>query len=92
MFFSKKQNNIENQAITHFEIKEKIPQNIIFSEQIKFESNSQNQEYERKKFIENLTNNPDLLQDFSNERLEKILQYYLDENKKKRNILKKLTA
>lgn len=35
--------------------------------------------------MENLTNNPELLENFSNDRLEKILQYYIDENARKTN-------
>ena len=49
-------------------------------------------EYEKEAFMENLTNNPELLENFSNDRLEKILQYYLDENEKKKEILKKISA
>ncbi len=47
-------------------------------------------EYEKEEFMKNLTNNPELLENFSNDRLEKILQYYLDENEKKKEILKKI--
>ena len=42
--------------------------------------------------MQNLTENPELLKEFSNDRLEKILQYYLEENKKKREILKRLNS
>lgn len=51
-----------------------------------------NTEYEKKTFMKNLTDNPELLENFSNDKLEKILQYYLDENEKKREILKKIRA
>lgn len=46
--------------------------------------------YEQKTFIDKLTKQPQLLENFSNDRLEKILQYYLEENEKKREVLKKI--
>ena len=62
-------------------------------EDIKVDINSlKPTQYDRNMFMENLKNNPELLENFSNDRLEKILQYYLDENKKKREILKKLSV
>ena len=92
IFLYKKKDDIGNQLISDFETKEKTKSKFVFSEEIKVETNGKNEEYERKQFIEKLTNNPDLLQDFSNERLEKILQIYLDENEEKRKTLKKLLA
>lgn len=47
-----------------------------------------NNEYEKREFMDNLTRNPELLEIFSNARLEEILQYYLNENEKKRALLK----
>ena len=41
--------------------------------------------------MEQLKNNQELLEKFSNDRLKVILQYYLDENSKKREILKKIS-
>ena len=38
-----------------------------------------------------LKNNQELLEKFSNDRLKVILQYYLDENNKKRERLKKIS-
>ena len=61
-----------------------------FTEQIKVGDDNKNIDYEKKKFMQNLTENPELLKEFSNDRLEKILQYYLEENRKKREILKRL--
>ncbi len=61
-----------------------------FVNQMKVEEGYKNIEYEKKKFMDNLSNNPELLNEFSADRLEKILQYYLDENNKKRELLKKL--
>ena len=49
-----------------------------------------NIEYEEKELMENLTKNPELLEKFSNDRLEKILQYYLNENEKKRKFIMKM--
>ena len=53
---------------------------------------SNNTDYEKKKFMDNLTNRPELLENFSNDRLEKILQYYLNENEKKTHLLNKISA
>ncbi len=50
-----------------------------------------NNEYQKKQFIEQLKNNQELLEKFSNDRLKVILQYYLDENNKKRERLKKIS-
>lgn len=43
---------------------------------------------EKKEIMEKLAKHPELLENFSNDKLEKILQYYLDENEKKRKLLK----
>ncbi len=45
----------------------------------------------KKKYMENLKGNLGLLEKCSNEELEMILKYYLDEKENKRNILKRLT-
>ena len=50
-----------------------------------------NNEYQKKQFMEQLKNNQELLEKFSNDRLKVILQYYLDENNKKRERLKKIS-
>lgn len=63
-----------------------------FTEEIKVKVTTIDREVEKKKFMENLTNNPQLLEEFSNERLEKILQYYKDENTRKKELLKKISA
>lgn len=59
-----------------------------FVHSIKANVNCKNTEYEKKKFMDELTENPELLENFSNNRLEKILKYYIDENNKKRKLLK----
>ena len=56
------------------------------------DNDDDNIDFERKEFMENLTNNPELLEKFSNDRLEKILQYYKDENAKKEALLKMLSV
>lgn len=63
-----------------------------FIEEIKVDIVEKNNDNEKRKFMDNLTKNPELLEEFSNERLEKILQYYLDENNRKREMLKKLSV
>lgn len=63
-----------------------------FSEQIKVTTKCIDSEYEKKKFMQAIEENPKLLEQFSNKRLEKILQYYLEENEKKIAILKKLNT
>lgn len=63
-----------------------------FTEQIKIENDNKNVDYEKKKFMQSLTQNPELLKEFSNDRLEKILQYYLEENEQKREMLKRLNT
>ena len=50
-----------------------------------------NNEYQKKRFMEQLKNNQELLEKFSNDRSKVILQYYLDENNKKRERLKKIS-
>ncbi len=62
-------------------------ENSKFVEQVKIE---ESQEAKKKKFMENISNNPNLLEAFSIERLEKILQYYKEENNKKAEILKRI--
>ena len=59
---------------------------------IEFDYKNYANEVERKDFMDNLTKKPDLLENFSTERLKKILQWYVEENEKKRVILKKLNS
>ncbi len=59
----------------------------IFLEQIKFKEEIKGTNYEKSKFMKNLEDTPSLLEKFSIDRLEVILQYYLEENKKKRKLL-----
>ena len=61
-----------------------------FKNNIKVDGAEFDNEYQKKKFMENLKNNQEMLENFSNERLRIILKYYLDENEKKREILRKM--
>lgn len=102
VFFYKEQNitqtmdKIEKnteQTINIIETKQNTKDSVSdFAEQIKVENENKHIDYEKKKFMKRLTENPELLKKFSNDRLEKILQYYLEENKKKREILKRLNS
>lgn len=71
-----------------FENKEHVDKNS-FKSNLKIQNNINLNNYEKKEFINNLTENPSLLKNFSNDRLEQILQYYLEENQRKRKILEK---
>ena len=42
--------------------------------------------------MQKLTDNPELLESFSTQRLEKILQWYKDDNERKSMYLKKLNS
>ncbi len=64
---------------------------LVFLEGLKVDVNLKNNEYEKKEFMKRLKEHPDILEKLSIGRLELILQYYLDENEKKRKLLKKLT-
>lgn len=92
LVFTKKKYEKDSAELNSYEIRENKKSKLDFIEQIKIEENEKNIDYEKRKFMDNLTENPNLLQEFSIERLEKILQYYLEENNKKRNILKKINA
>ena len=99
LFFERKQknktipSNIENIIENS---KKAIAQNkLIESLKISADSNNpgiKDTEFEKKKFMKNLTDNPELLENFSTERLEKILQWYREDNKRKSIYLKKLNS
>lgn len=44
-------------------------------------------EFQKKEFMKDLSEHPELLENFSNERLKIILQYYQEENERKRKLL-----
>lgn len=97
LFFERKQknktipSNIENISENS---KKAIAQNkLIESLKISADSNTnetKDTEFEKKKFMKSLTDNPELLENFSTERLEKILQWYREDNERKSIYLKKL--
>ena len=99
LFFERKQknktipSNIENIIENS---KKAIAQNkLIESLKISADSNNpgiKDTEFEKKKFMKNLTDNPEVLENFSTERLEKILQWYREDNKRKSIYLKKLNS
>ena len=60
-----------------------------FSERIKVNPNYKNIEYERKKFMEDLKKNPELIEYLSGDRLKYVLQYYLKENERLKQAIKK---
>ena len=86
VFFSrtKKENTIEN--IKNSEEKK----DLINSLKVDFDTNV-SKEYKKKEFMKSLSENPELLQNFSNDKLERILKYYIEENEKKREVLKKIS-
>lgn len=59
-----------------------------FLKDIKIEDGMVDKEVEKKKIMDNLKDNLQLLEECSNERLEKILRYYLKENEDKKKLLK----
>ena len=59
-----------------------------FDSELKVDLREINQENKRKEFILYLANHLELLENFSNEQLGKILKYSEEENKKKRKLLK----
>jgi|GEM_PF-1260291 hypothetical protein len=99
LFFERKQknktipSNIENISENS---KKAIAQNkLIESLKISADSNTnetKDTEFEKKKFMKSLTDNPELLENFSTERLEKILQWYREDNERKSIYLKKLNS
>ena len=91
IFFKEKQNEQEV-CVNNINSKEKIKDKEEFVQQIKVTEMIKDTEFEKKELMEKLTENPKLLQEFSKEKLEKILQYYLDENDKKIEKLKKMVS
>lgn len=63
-----------------------------FFQELKIEPNLDNKEFKRKKLMKDLIDNPNLLENFSIDRLEKILEWYLKDNEKKRIRLKKING
>ena len=92
LLFFKSSNATNEKQIENCDDKNIINSENKFANELKVKNITVDTEYEKKKFMENLTNNPELLENFSIDRLEKILQYYLNENEKKRETLKKFST
>ena len=69
-----------------------VPTEGSFKNNIKVSQGLDNNYHEKKKLISMLNDNPELLENYSNEQLEKILKIYLEDNEEKRRVLKKLTT
>lgn len=87
--FNKKEIKPETKINDSSEKKENLKNN--FLKDIKIEDGIVEREFEKKKMMENLKDNLQLLEGFSNEKLEKILEYYQNEYENKKKILKKLS-
>lgn len=93
--FYGRRNKIEETNITNQVTEEKDMQTIKnneFTDRIKIDADYKNPEEEKRKIMEELKEQPELLEKLSVNKLEKILKYYQDENEKKKETLKKLTA
>lgn len=88
--FNRKEIMQESNVNDFSEKKENLKNN--FLKDIKIEDGIVEKELEKKKMMEDLKNNLQLLEGFSIEELKKILEYYQNENEKKKIILKKLSA
>lgn len=88
LFISKKNDNIE-EVITADVNNENETKKNNFLQDIKIKDNK---EFEKKQYMDNLKDNLQLLEECSNEKLEKILDYYVKENEQKKAILNKLNA
>ena len=91
LFYNRRKNREESQIVDDLNDGQSMQSQKNFMERVKVKEFQKDIEYEKKKFFKELEYNPDLLENFSVDRLEKILKYYLDENDKKRELLKKLT-
>lgn len=100
-FFRKCFNKIRNFFFRKDEIQtEEISENIEEIHNLKPRGNSldslnngikfDNTKIKQKEFIKNLIDNPDLFEDLSTDRLEVVLEYILEENNRKKNLLAKL--
>ena len=92
IFFCSKYEEKENVSNNAVKLEKNIREENEFTTQVKVNEDIKSPEFEKEQFMKKLTNNPNLLENFSNDRLEKILQYYLNENNKKRETLKRLNS
>jgi len=92
LFYNSIKNREEGQTVNDLKNEQSMQPQNDFMERVKVKECKKNIEYEKKRFFKKLAYNPELLENFSVDRLEKILKYYLEENNKKRELLKKLTG
>ena len=90
--FSFKKKEVKEEIAINNTNKQNENSNNNFLKDIKIEDGMVDKEVEKKKIMDNLKDNLQLLEECSNEKLEKILQYYLKENEDKKKLLKKLSA
>lgn len=90
--FSFKKNEVKQEIKINDTNKQKESLKNNFLKDIKIEDGMVDKEFEKKKIMDNLKDNLQLLEECSNEKLEKILQYYLEENENKKKLLKKLST
>lgn len=77
--------NSNKDIVLNNEKHKKDDNKLTFFEEIRYEEKIRNTNYEKNKFMKYLKENPSLLEELPNDKLEIILKYYLDENKRKRN-------
>ena len=100
-FFFKNNNKKEiyqynKESLEQKEEKNNLQNKLIESLRVEYTNNdvinNYNKDYEKRTFMKKLSDNPELLENFSIERLEKILQWYREENDLKRKKLKRLNS
>ncbi len=87
VFFSKIKREKKMQSIEIPEVKKSFLKNL----KVDFDI-SDSKEYQKRELMKSLSKNPKLLNNFSNDKLERILKYYIEENEKKREQLEKLAS
>lgn len=91
MFSFKKKEVKEENVINETNEQQKNLKNN-FLKDMRIEDEVIDKDIKKKRIMDNLKDNLQLLEECSNEKLEKILQYYLEENDNKKKLLKKLSA